>query len=294
MVRVQRFAVVGPGRLGSALARRWIESGLEPVGFVAREPGGARAALDFCGAGVELDGWAALTDVPLVVVTVSDRALPDVAVRAAAAGAVGAGAVWVHTSGVFDLEVLAPVRRAGGRTGSLHPLVPVPDAATGHATFDGKPAVVQADPGVWEVVEDLARRAGLEPARMAAGDRALYHAACALAANGATALLDAVRELFAAAGIDTRGADRLGLALVEGALAACSRLGPVAALSGPVRRGDVAVVRSHLEALADEGSEALAIYRGLMRRALDMARRAGGLDPSAQRALEELLGEGDA
>ncbi len=46
-----RIAVIGPGRLGQAMARRWVEAGAELLGFLGRRPGTASLACEFAAAG---------------------------------------------------------------------------------------------------------------------------------------------------------------------------------------------------------------------------------------------------
>ncbi|WP_243149903.1 DUF2520 domain-containing protein [Thermaerobacter sp. PB12/4term] len=124
----------------------------------------------------------------------------------------------------------------------------------------------------------LARRLGATPVLWpgaTARQLALYHAAATLAANGVTALLWAARELLrlsgypgmamaarVAAGQDPgRGAEPGSTTaagsswgplevLARAALEAAAERGPLAALTGPLARGDAATVRRHLEALA--------------------------------------------
>jgi predicted short-subunit dehydrogenase-like oxidoreductase (DUF2520 family) len=81
--------------------------------------------------------------------------------------------------------------------------------------------------------------------------RVLHHAAATIAANHLVALLGQVERVAAAAGVPLEAY----LALARGALDNVDRLGPAAALTGPVRRGDEATVARHLAAL-DPGERA--------------------------------------
>ena len=117
---------------------------------------------------------------------------------------------------------------------------------------------------------------GMVPVDLPPGaDRVLYHAACALAANGATALRALVDRAFVASGLPAAAGARLGDALLQAAITACREHGPVAALSGPVRRGDAETVRRHLDRLARSAPEVAAAYRVLMQQALELARDDG-------------------
>ena len=111
-------------------------------------------------------------------------------------------------------------------------------------------------------------------------DRVSYHAAACIASNHLVALLDQVRRV---APIPLEAFLPLVGATVENVTA----LGPAAALTGPVARGDVETVRRHLDVLAGPDRDA---YRDLARlaqqlpavttppstRCSDDRRRAGG------------------
>jgi predicted short-subunit dehydrogenase-like oxidoreductase (DUF2520 family) len=123
------------------------------------------------------------------------------------------------------------------------------------------------------------------------GDALLYHAACALAANGATALFAVVEQVLAAqGGLEADDRRVLAASLMSAAVAACSEQGPAAALSGPVLRGDAATVAGHLQALRQHAPAALPAYRELMQAALRLAQERG-LSTEAQAALRQLLGD---
>ena len=96
-------------------------------------------------------------------------------------------------------------------------------------------------------------------------------------------------RLLTSAGVSedaARGA--LGALLVSAAQNA-SAMGPSAALTGPVARGDVDTVRAHLDALADV-PEILEVYRGLSREALLLAAEAG-TDSARLEAVRRALDE---
>ena len=89
------------------------------------------------------------------------------------------------------------------------------------------------------------------------GDRAAYHAAACIASNHLVALLAQVQRVGALAGVPLDAY----LDLVRTTVDNVARLGPEAALTGPVARGDWETVAHHLAALPEDerpGYEALA------------------------------------
>jgi predicted short-subunit dehydrogenase-like oxidoreductase (DUF2520 family) len=63
-------------------------------------------------------------------------------------------------------------------------------------------------------------------------------------------------------------------------------VGPVAGLTGPIARGDVATVREHVQALA--GSPVAELYVAVSQRLLDLARRRG-LDEATRQRIEQVI-----
>jgi predicted short-subunit dehydrogenase-like oxidoreductase (DUF2520 family) len=122
---------------------------------------------------------------------------------------------------------------------------------------------------------------------VSAGGKPAYHAAAVLASNYVVALLAAAERLLADAGVPGEGGRAALAALAAGAVANVAERGPVAALTGPIARGDADTVRRHLARLSPEDRS---LYCVLARETVELARRQG-LDPGAAARLEQLLGE---
>jgi predicted short-subunit dehydrogenase-like oxidoreductase (DUF2520 family) len=288
------FVVVGPGKVGRALARSWREAGYRLIGFVGRDPAAAASAVQFAGGGAVLPSLSAAASATFVLLSVPDDQIAGVAARAVEAAVVRPCSLWMHASGGTATEVLAPIAAAGARIGSLHPLCPFPTAEAGHALMAGRVAVVDGPPRSQRLLKVLARAAGLEPRVLGPTDRVLYHAACALAANGATVLHAlATRYLAAAAPAVSGEAGALTASLMQAAVAAGVALGPEVALTGPAVRGDVAVLRRHLDALSGAGLPGRAVFVGLMREAAAIALARGDFGPDTHRRVLAVLEDED-
>jgi len=218
----------------------------------------------------------------VVIVAVPDDALAGVAREIAPA--VRRGAVVVHTSGALTSAALAPVRRAGARAASLHPLMTMPTAEAGVRALPGTFFFFEGDPGTGPVLRALVAALGGIAVPVARRGKTLYHAAAVIACNDLVALLDTAFRLFGKAGIPERKARAALAPLVRRTLENVLALGPVRALTGPVARGDAGTVRRHLAAL---GGADRALYRLLGRATLRLAR----LPAERKRLLERLLPE---
>ncbi len=267
-----RLAIVGPGRVGQALGRRFARHPrVQWLGFVGTDPARTEAAVARVGAG-EVLLPRDLRRAHVVVFAVGDGQLAP-AVANCAAESPRPCSLWLHTSGRFGCEPFASV--PGVRRGALHPVAPFPDPAHGDVALAGAPAVIDGDERSLPLLARLCDWLELQPLRWPGGDRQLYHAACALAANGATALWAEAEAVFAACGLPASERASLLAALVGAAADACRERGAQQALSGPVRRGDAATVQVHLQALAAGAPTALPSYVALMQAALRLATAAG-------------------
>jgi predicted short-subunit dehydrogenase-like oxidoreductase (DUF2520 family) len=258
--RGRRLALIGPGRAGGAVAGALVAAGWRVVAVAGREPDapGVQAAAARFGA----EAVAPATAVPgmdLVVIATPDHAID--AVAALIADAVAPSALVIHLSGARGVDALAGV---GARTGALHPLQSLPDAVRGASRLAGSYAAVAGDPEV----EDLARAMQMVPFRIADADRVGYHAAACIASNHLVALLAQVETC-------TRVPVGAFLPLMQATLENVGELGPSAALTGPVARGDVATVRAHLAAIPVSEREA---YVAMARRTAVLAGRGDELE----------------
>jgi predicted short-subunit dehydrogenase-like oxidoreductase (DUF2520 family) len=260
-VRPRAFALVGPGRAGTALSLALVERGWTAVAVAGRSPDAgstrrAAAVLRTAAVPVEQAG----RDARLVVV-----ATPDAAISGAArdlAQSLRPGTRVVHLSGARTLHEFDDLLlgRPDAEVGSLHPLQSLPSGELGRARLPGSWCAVDGPP----FVERLARTLGMRPFRVDRADRGRYHAAACVASNHLVALLGQVERLARAAGVPFDAFLPLARASIENAAA----LGPAAALTGPVARGDSATVAAHL-AVLPEGERAA--YRALAREALRLA-----------------------
>ncbi len=259
--RRPRVLVVGVGRLGSALSVQLGKAGW-PVTVRTQSPAGRRQARRL--GLVEADA-AATSRAELCLLTVPDAAVEPVA--RAVAPLLGPSTGLVHCAGALTLEVLQPAA-AGRPTGSFHPLVSVTGPETplgGHSVAIATRSRILA-PQLGRLAEAL----GLQPLRVPENGRAAYHAGAALAASGLVSLLDAAVAAWRAAGVPEREAMAALVALMRSALAGAEARGTVAALTGPVVRGDAEVVRAHVRALPPD---VLPIYLALQQRVLAHASR---------------------
>jgi len=281
-------AVIGAGRVGTAVAVRLRDAGHRIVALSGREATADRAARYLPGVPIH-SAVVAARGAEVVVIGMPDDLIEQTASALADEGAVGEGQTVAHLSGATPLDALSAARAAGAEVLSVHPLQTFPDVDAAMARIPGSGIAVTALSEAGYILgERLARDVGGRPFRLSDEAKPLYHAAAVFASNYLVAITALADELFRDAGLP-EPAD-LFLPLQRATLDNVAAMGPTAALTGPAVRGDAGTVAANLEALAKHAPEALPAYVALADVALELAHRSGRLSNEARAAVEEVLG----
>lgn len=215
---------------------------------------------------------------PLVVLSTRDTEIQSLAAELASAGTISSRVAVVHTAGGVGLEVLAPLDGVAAGLGQAHPLLSYASSAA-PPSHRGAHMLVRGDPVAVRRAQALARAIGMIP-HVWDVDLALYHAAAGLLANGAAALASLSASLLEKAGMPPGDVARALGPLLRSVAHNVERVGLPFALTGPVRRGDVGMVRRHLEAIGRAAPDVVPAYVAMgsaqlsLARALDDARTA--------------------
>lgn len=200
----------------------------------------------------------------------------------------GATAVIAHVSGLLGLDVLSPLAAHCRGIGSLHPFSSIRALRPGRG-FAGTYFVGDGNRIAMAMLRRLVGLLGGQFVRGSEIDRAKYHLAAALLANGSVALLHAAAQLLVQSGIPGGIGRKMLLELQRSVLHNVEKLGIEAALTGPVRRGDEGSLARHLEQLQDTDRATRELYRSLVRSQLDIVRGLGELAPRDIRRLSRIL-----
>jgi predicted short-subunit dehydrogenase-like oxidoreductase (DUF2520 family) len=249
-----RVAIVGAGRLGTALAEALREAGLAVEGPLGRGDAPGRCdAVILC--------------------------VPDGEIAAAGSVVGGAAPLVGHTSGATPLSSLAG---AGAGLFGLHPLQTFA-VGTGPEAFGGAGcAVAGTTPQALEFAVGLARRLGMTPFEVDDEGRAAYHAAASIAANFLVTLLAAAEQVAAGAGLAPDEARALLAPLLRRTVENVAAVGPERALTGPIARGDHATIAAQRAAIEDTAPHLLELFDELVRHTRSLAGRQVTRSPAGQ------------
>jgi predicted short-subunit dehydrogenase-like oxidoreductase (DUF2520 family) len=276
--------------MGQALGRLLRERGESIAAVASRNPERAAEAAVFIGGGARAVCYAEIQRFAAhILVAVPDDAIGDVARTLAGAGMRG-GTV-LHTCGARGAEALEALVAAGVACGTLHPLQTVASPEEGVRALPGVAFAIDGAPEAAAWAEHLVAVLDGLVLHIPTASRPLYHAAAVMASNYFVALMATAVMLMMEAGVEEATARRALEPLARTSLENAFRLGPAAALTGPIARGDANTVRGHLVALKEAPAAAATLYRAAGLATLELARQKGLADVPAG-AIEELFRKG--
>lgn len=262
-------AIIGAGRLGTALGLALKAAGYQIDLVVAQRPSSAQAASRAFGsktlalsAGEMRTSGAnqfPFDQGSLVLISTPDDAIEPLARQLSkllrrkpfepGKGRARIRRVVLHTSGALSSDILKPMRNAGFAIGSLHPLLSISDSHSGAKSFKHAFFSIEGDPAALRVARALVRDLAGESFKIDSDRKALYHAAAVMASPHMTALFDVAVEMLGSCGLSSTRARRVLLPLLASTVKNLHTHDATETLTGTFKRGDVATVRKHLAAI---------------------------------------------
>ncbi len=289
-VTMKTLNIIGAGRVARALAALWRRNkGFDIQDVLNRTPGSTRDAVAFIGAGSAAPALAAMRPANVWLLATADSDIPPVASQLAASGVLRAGDVVFQCSGALPSSELRGVMPADVAVCSVHPLKSFADSADAVRTFTGTCCAAEGDAAALALLKPAFERIGARVTEIDARFKTVYHAASVIVCNYLTALMESGLQCYEKSGLPRDIASTMMQPLVRETVDNVFKLGTAKALTGPIARGDAAVVERQLKALNEFDPRIAEIYRALGVMAVDLSRAQGGADAAGLTALETVL-----
>lgn len=245
-----KITIIGAGNVASHLATALKAAGHEICGVVSRGYDSAVTLAQMVGAKAYRSASELSSDGDLVLICTNDTAVAEVAAELPAG-------MWIvaHTSGSVPIEVLTKYHL---KTGVFYPL----QTFSKNVSVDLRkvPFFIEGNtPKVAEVLKAIAGDISEKVYDADSDVRKYLHVAGVMASNFPVMLMEMCRQVLERQGLPLDTVKPLIEAAVEKAMA----VGPIDAMTGPARRGDIATVSKHLDLLRQSESIAADTYKVL-------------------------------
>ena len=289
------YSIIGCGRVGVNLAACLTEAGFEPAGFSSRSTDSGKNAQDAAGGRGEIfaSAAAACRKADVIFISTPDDTIETVCADMAEENAFSEKSTVFHLSGALSSEILDPAARSGAQTGSIHPLQSFtpydPDKPNQASLFHGINISVEGTPPAAETGKTIVEALGATHFEIPTNMKTLYHAAAVVASNYLVTLEDFALSLLKKADLSEEKGFEILEPLIRGTLNNIRNKGTADALTGPVARGDTAIVERHLTDIENKAPEFASLYRLLGTHTLKLAEKQGELDNKTVSRLAKLF-----
>ena len=238
---------IGAGNLATSLIPALQEAGNTIVQVYSRTIGAAEALAAIVGSAAVDDIAKICRDADIYIISVTDTALPDIAGRLTRHLCAGGESnrntpLIVHTAGSMSIDVIPATRR-----GVLYPMQTF--SKQRRVDFGLIPIFVEATTkDDEELLLGLSRSITTHVQPLSSEDRKYLHLAAVFCSNFANHCYALADEILARHGISFSSM----LPLIDEVAAKVHYLPPQKAQTGPAIRHDAAVVKAHLDLLADQ------------------------------------------
>lgn len=250
MAATPSIAIVGPGRLGTALAAASKQAGYKITEVVSRNDVDARRrasrlAHDL-GANAQTISEARF-DADVVWFCVPDREISTVS-RKVAALVSWRDKIVLHSSGALASDKLDFLRRRGASAASVHPFMTFVSGS--QPRLAGVPFALEGDAPALRMARRIVCDLGAEPFRIRREEKAAYHAWGTFASPLIIVLLAMAEQVAGEMGQSASQARNKMRPIVNQTMENYFEFGAARAFSGPLVRGDAEIVKKHLQVLA--------------------------------------------
>jgi len=287
---MKKIAIVGTGHVGKVLGYALKSKGYRLAAAFSRTEQSRKLAAELLECPVYSEAEKAAADADIIFLTTPDRVIKEICERIAEKKVFKKGQVVLHTSGAHSSGILSSAKRLGASVLSFHPLQTFPELKAGLRSLPGTFFAVEGDEEAFPVAREMVQALEGQMLSIPTEMKVVYHAAACVACNYLVSLMDMALKMYALMQIPPEKAFESLSPLIYSTLHNIGELGPEKALTGPVARGDLPTISSHLEALKELAPELLPLYRQLGLYTVCLAVRKGTLNQEQEQQLKTLLG----
>ncbi|MCX7710105.1 MAG: DUF2520 domain-containing protein [Clostridia bacterium] len=287
----KKIGIIGAGRVGCALTIGLKEKGYKISGVCTRNSSVVDFLKNTLGFDFRTDFQDVVKESDMIFITVPDACIEEISLRIAAEVEHShiCCKTFIHCSGAASSDVLKPLRLIGAYTASMHPLQTFADLEDGWKGLNNIYFGFEGSIEAQQIAENIADCFNSKLLVMDKGQKPLYHAAACFVSNYVAALSFLAGGLLHEIGFDSGDAHKVFLPLLEKSVQNIGGLGSVKALTGPISRGDIAVVESHLAAMKKLDAKYEKVYRVLGKITVEIARSKGTISEETANRLNSVM-----
>ena len=286
------LSCLGAGHTGSTMCKL-LSAHVQINQVINRTHSSAHEAVKFIGVGEAIDidnqSYTDLTPADIWMLTCPDDQLQTVGDSLLNSGVLQPGNIVFHCSGAISSGIFSRARAVDVSVASLHPMHSFADPKLSLQNFAGTSCAIEGDTAAIKVLSGLFEAIGANLFPIDRDKKALYHASTVMACNNLVSLLELSKLMLSQSGVDIEKYHNPLQALIHQTLTNYFDTDAQRALTGPISRGDINTIETHLAALERAPDAWRQVYSGLGSIALDISATQGKASTEDLEIMADLL-----
>ncbi|AOY77999.1 Rossmann-like and DUF2520 domain-containing protein [Clostridium formicaceticum] len=260
-----KIGFIGAGKVGKSFGCYLKQNGFTIAGYYSRSIASSNEAAVLTHSCVYHGIKELAHSADVIMITTPDDMIQSTAVEIATIKEPIGSKTFVHMSGTHSSNILMPIKETHPNANlcSLHPLQAFANVQQALLELKNTVFSIEGDQLGRKCLSNIMEKCDNPYFLLAGENKVLYHAAACIVSNYLVTLMDHGLKLLEASGIDPQKGFEAMLPLIKGSLENIQSLGTANALTGPIARGDVETIKSHLNAMRHKKLATEEFYRYL-------------------------------
>lgn len=285
----EKIGIIGAGVVGTAVGVVLHSKGFEVTGVYDIKPESTMALVERIGCTAFSTPKEVSRSADILFITTADGSIQEAVELLAQEKAFHEGQIVLHMSGAHSSEILDRAKGFGARVLSVHPLQSFASLDRAIQNLPGSVFSIEGDQDAHEPAKVIVESLGGEYFFIERKAKPLYHAGACVVSNYLVTIVDLGVKLLEASGIPGPAASKALMPLIIGTVNNIQNIGIPKALTGPIARGDLSTVITHLDRIRDQAPELLRLYSALGYETARIAEAKGTIDQARQKSFEEVF-----
>ena len=255
--------IIGAGKLGKTIGHLLAKNKIVQIEAICNTTkASSLSAIEFIGKGVYCPTINALPAADLTFITTPDDLISSVCRALSTANSLKPESIVVHCSGALTSDELIAAKNKDCYVANVHPMCSFAKPELLIHEYNGTYCAIEGDEEGLRVVEWMFNKIGSITYKINKKQKVAYHMAGVFASNYLITLSKQALSCLKEAGMENEIAMRVITTLMQNTVTNLKKtLSPEQSLTGPIQRGDLTTIKSHLQSLAE--SEQRKLYSTL-------------------------------
>ena len=245
--------IIGAGNVGKTIAHLFHTNQIATIKAVCNTSElSTMQALQFIGAGNYCSSITSLPAADITFIATNDASIAPCCVALSQNQHLQKDSTVAHFSGTLNSDVLEPLKKQRCHIASIHPMRSFINPTTSAGQYVGTYCAMEGDTLAISTLEPLFTAIGSLTYTIHKDKKSLYHAAGVFASNYVVALAQQALTCLTEAGLKKSLAMPIIHNLMQSVVANLGQASsPEQALTGPIARGEIGVIKAHMQGIQD-------------------------------------------